>query len=66
MTLLKVNFIEEKECGGNVSNGNREETKEPCSFSDTPYSINIIRTLQRVQSLSMSFLSFPILINVNI
>ena len=46
--------------------GNPKEKIEPFSFSDTPYCVNIIRTLQRVQSLSMSFLSFPILINVNI
>ena len=66
VTLLKLDFIEEKECGGNVSNGNCKENIEPFSFSDIPYCINIIRTLQGVQSLSISFLFFPVLINVNI
>ena len=35
-------------------------------FSDTPYCVNIIKTLQRIQSLSLSILSFPVLININI
>ena len=45
---------------------NRKEYKKAVLFSDTSHCANIIKTLQRIQSLSLSILSFPILIKVNI
>ena len=44
VTLLKLNFIEENECGGNVLMGTVQRKYRAFFFSDTPYCVNIIRT----------------------